>query len=378
VSRAAGASGSQAYPGRVRVLILDDSAKYIAKEPAIREHLGPSIEAHFYYTDYENRLTRILHGTPIFGNFLSHLVFWFGSLYAALDILLRFRPYNCKLFVNPIVGFFYCFLLGLTGRREHIGLAGFLFVHKRSKTYLKFRTWFVNHSCRQASVIVVYSRSEMAEYSRKFPKLSAKFRFVPYGRDFDIFGTRGFEASEPYIAAGGVTNRDFKTLLEALWILSEEKFSVHCKIATRAGLLGTENLPPNVKVLGNVRIDQFGDFLQKASLIVLPLKPTQISGGHMVLLEAMSRGKLAVVADTPGVRDYVGPDSAILYKAGNPVDLARAIRFALEHFDKHEIRTLVRGGQKMYRRCYMHVHLLERLVKELLHSSGGSVKSGKI
>jgi glycosyltransferase involved in cell wall biosynthesis len=378
MSPAAGPSGISAGPGRVRVLIVDDSAKYVAKEPATREHLGPAIEPHFYYTDYENRLTRILHGTPILGNVLSHLVFWFGALYAALDILVRFRPYKCKLFVNPIVGFFYCFLLGWTGRREHIGVAGFLFVHKSSATYLRFRTWFVNYSCRQASVIVVYSRSEMAEYSRKFPKLSAKFRFVPYGRDFDVFGTRAFEPSEPYIAAGGVTNRDFKTLLEALWILSKSNFPVHCKIATRAGLLGTESLPPNVEVLGNVRIDQFGDFLQKASLIVLPLKRTQVSGGHMVLLEAMSRGKLAVVADTPGVRDYVGPDSAILYKAGDPVDLARAIRFALEHFDKHEIQTLVQGGQKMYRRCYMHVHLLERLVKELLHSSGGSVKSGII
>jgi glycosyltransferase involved in cell wall biosynthesis len=378
MSRAAGASGSSSGPGRVRVLIVDDSSEYLANESASHDHLSTLIAPRFYYTNYENRLIRMFHGTPVIGNLMSHLVFWLVCIYAAIEIFLRYRTYEYKLFVNPIVGFFYCFLVGVARRREQIGLAGFLFVHKRSALYVRFRKWFANYSCHNAALIFVYSRSEMAEYSQMFPELSSKFRFVLYGRDFRIFGSRAFEPSQPYIASGGITNRDFGTLVRAMWILSEDKYPVHCKIATRAGQLGAGPIPPNLEILGNIRIDQFGDFVQKASLIVLPLKQTQVSGGHMVLLEAMSRGKLAVVADTPGVRDYVGPDLAILYKAGDPVDLARAIRFALEHFDKHEIQTLVQGGQKKYRRCYMHVHLLERLVKELLHSSGGSVKSGMI
>ena len=369
MSLAAGASGSPAGPGRVRILIVDYSAKYLAKEPAIREHLGPLIEPHFYYTDYENRLTRLLHGTPLLGNFLSHLVFWFESLYAALDILLRFRIYERKLFVNPIVGFFYCFLSRCTGRREQIGLAGFLFVHKNSMAYLRFRTWFVNYSCWQASVIIVYSRSEMAEYSKKFPKLSAKFRFVLYGRDFDVFGTRAFESSEPYVAAGGVTNRDFRTLLEALWILSNCNFPVHCKIATTAGLLDAESLPPNLEVLGNVRIDQFGDFLQRASLIVLPLKHTQVSGGHMVLLESMYRGKLIVVADTAGVQDYAGSDTAIFYVAEDANDLARAIRFGQKDDANGELEAIARQGRRLYSKKYTHAHLLERLVREMIYGN---------
>jgi glycosyltransferase involved in cell wall biosynthesis len=366
MSRAAEASGSSAGPGRVRVLIVDDSSEYLANESASHDHLATMIAPRFYYTNYENRLIRMFHGTPVIGNLMSHLVFWLVCIYAAIEIFLRYRTYEYKLFVNPIVGFFYCFLVGVARRREQIGLAGFLFVHKRSPLYVRFRKWFANYSCHNAALIFVYSRSEMTEYSQMFPELSSKFRFVLYGRDFRIFGSRAFESSQPYIASGGITNRDFGTLVRAMWILSEDKYPVRCKIATRAGQLGAGPIPPNLEILGNIRIEQFGDFLQKASLIVLPLKRTQVSGGHMVLLEAMSRGKLVVVADTPGVRDYAGFDSAILYSAEDPTDLGRAIRFALDHLDEDDIRAIALKGLEMYGRKYTHVHLLERLVRELI------------
>jgi glycosyltransferase involved in cell wall biosynthesis len=359
-------AGNSTHSGRESVLIVDDSTEYLAKEPAIRAYLSSLIEPRFYYTNYENRLIRIFHGTPIIGNLLSHLLFWFVSLYAALDIFVRRRNDKNKLFINPIVGLFYCFLARVARRDERIGLAGFLFVQKQSTVYLALRKWFAGYCCSKASIIVVYSRSEVAEYSRMFPRLVPKFRFVHYGRDFDIFGVRAFESLHPYIASGGVSNRDFGTLAKALWILREEECAVHCKIATRTGQLDVGPIPPNLEMLYNVRLDQFGDFLQRARLIVLPLKRTEVSGGHMVLLEAMSRGKLVVVAGTPGVRDYVDASSAILYKAEDPADLARAIRFVLEHYDDEELQALAREGLKMYRHNYTHVHLLERLVRQLV------------
>lgn len=345
-------------------LVVDDSSEFRAKEAEIRAHISADDAVQFYYTDYEDGLTRLFHKTPAIGNVLYHLTFWLKSSFVALQIFMRFRARN-KLFVNPIVGIFYCGLSRLAGREERVGLAGFLFVRKRSSIYLSLRKRFTVFCCAKATYIFVYSQSEVAEYSQMFPTLSQKLRFVHYGRDFDLFGRQQFDPDQVYIASGGVSNRDFNTLAKALSILWDQRFPVHCKIATRTGHEEIGSIPPNLDIRYDIRIDQFGDFLRKSQLVVLPLRQTPLSGGHMVLLEALSIGKLVIVANTPGVRDYVGDDCAILYEPENAVDLAQRIRCAIENFGDQEFSAIASNGRTLFWSTYTHGDLLRRLIANL-------------
>jgi glycosyltransferase involved in cell wall biosynthesis len=360
---------------RQAILIVDDSSEYRTKERQTREKIGSSDDLRFYYTNYESGLIRIFHQTPALGNLLAHLLFWYRSLITALDIFFSHRMEERKLFVNPIVGLFYCALSRLAGRSERIGLAGLLFVHKNSPIYLNLRKLFTAYCCEKAALIFVYSHSELTEYSKVFPSLSSKLRFVHYGRDFGIFSARAFLSEGPYIASGGVSNRDYSTLAKTLSILDDEKCPVHCKIATRTGHAGIDFVPSNLDIRYDIRINQFGGFLQSALFVVLPLSRSQLSGGHMVLLEAMSLGKLVIVADTPGIRDYVGPTCAILYEPEDPADLARAIRFALEPHNHELLEAIAGRGKEAYWKKYTHANLMERLMSILVDREAPKIGS---
>jgi glycosyltransferase involved in cell wall biosynthesis len=366
MNKTTGTTENAARTDRQAILIVDDSSKYRTKERQIREQIGWDDELVFYYTNYENRLIRLFHRTPLVGNLLAHLLFWCMAMISAFDIFLRHRREEHKLFINPIVGLFYCGLSRLARRSECIGLAGLLFAHKSNSIYLSLRRIFTAFCCEKAALIFVYSRSEVAEYSAIFPSLSSKLRFVHYGRDYDVFSTRSFQSERPYIASGGVSNRDYNTLAKSLSILEGQRCPVYCKIATRTGHAPIESESLNLEIQYDIRIDQFGNFLQSALFVVLPLFGTQLSGGHMVLLESMSRGKLLIVADAPGVRDYVGPACALLYKPEDAVDLAGAIQFALQPHNRELLETLARRGKEAFWSKYTHAHLLVRLMSSLV------------
>jgi len=85
----------------------------------------------------------------------------------------------------------------------------------------------------------------------------------------------------------------------------------------------------------------------------------------MVLLEALSLGKPVIVADTPAVRDYVGPDAVVFYEAENPVDLAQKLRSSIMNLNQEEITLRASRGHTLYWSTYRHSNLIQRLLGEL-------------
>jgi len=223
---------SKRLDGENSTLIVDDSPKYRLREQETRDSLIHHGVVHFYYSDYENSLIRLFHRTPVLGDVMSHILLWAVSLFTAIKIIVFHRE-RTKLFINPIVGLFYCCLSRILGINEDIGLAGLLFAPKSNGLYLRLRKEFTQFCCAKATVVFVYSQGELAEYSGIFPRIASKLKFILYGRDYDVFSNKQFEGSPNYIASGGISNRDFNTLAEALLILQADGFPVKCSIATR-------------------------------------------------------------------------------------------------------------------------------------------------
>ncbi len=300
----------------MKILLVLDSIKYKSHEnDSYKDIFRCDVE--LYFTDYENRIIRFFHGLAFAGNLLSHLSYWLLSAFSALRLIFRNKDkFTHIIFINPIVAFFYC-LLASKGGKCKIYLCGFLFAPKSDRLYYNLRKFLVSKSLRYASGIFVYSIHELRVYSELFPDIAGKLIFVRYGRDFNIFREYEYISDCKYIASGGVSSRDYDTLVSAMKLLEANHQALICKIATRPGTCPTASLPGNVKFLFDIRLNRFGSFLEKSEFVVLPLRSGQLSAGHMTLLESMSLGKNIIVADIPSVRDYVDDDLVLFYKPGD-------------------------------------------------------------
>lgn len=347
------------------VLIILDSDKYRAQEGRIREAVQDICEPAFFYTDYENRLIKFLHGIRGAGNFLSHATYWSVSFWDATRIYTA-KKQPRKLFVNPIVGFFYCLLLAVFRGQDKAVVAGFLFEDKSSPLYLNLRKRFVNFAYGRSAHLIVYSRIEEEKYSAMFPALERKIKFVRYGRDFDIFEENKYSHDSPYVASGGGSNRDFETLVAAMSLLEAEGSPIHARIATRPGNLAAESASGNIMVLHDIRMDTFGSFLAQSLFVVLPLKDNDVSAGHMSLMESMRLGKPVIITDIPSVRDYVNESQVFFYPPGDSQGLAQMIKYVYEQLDGEVVRAKAAAARSLYESEYNFGSFLKRLAGETL------------
>jgi glycosyltransferase involved in cell wall biosynthesis len=171
---------------------------------------------------------------------------------------------------------------------------------------------------------VVFSEVEKEIYSAAFD--------IPLDRfDFVHWGVRAPEAEHPdrpvesgeYVAAIGGNARDYRTLIEAAWILPDMRFV----LVVRPESLGGLKLPPNVIVHTNVSFGSAMNILLHSRFMALPLVDSEVPCGHVTLVAAMHLGKAFVITDSRGVRDYVcDGGNAITVDAGSTQKLADAMR----------------------------------------------------
>jgi glycosyltransferase involved in cell wall biosynthesis len=139
-----------------------------------------------------------------------------------------------------------------------------------------------------------------------------------------------------YVFAGGNSLRDYD-LLEAA--VGGTGIEVHIAATWRGS--GAPNLV--TRVLSH---QEFVDDLAGCGVCVVPLQRTIRSAGQQTYLNAMALGKLVVVTDGPGVRDYIEDGVTGVICAPDPESLAAAIAGALDP-GQHErnLRIAEQGRQ---------------------------------
>ena len=171
---------------------------------------------------------------------------------------------------------------------------------------------------------VVYSKVEREIYSKCFGIPLDRFDFVRWGvRTPTVSTLRGQAEVAEYVSAIGGNARDYRTLIDAAWILPDIRFSLVVRPDSLTGL----KLPPNVTVYTNIPLDQTMEVLSRSRFMVLPLINSEVPCGHVTLVAAMHLGKAFIITDSLGIRDYVRDgENAITVTAGSAEGLARATR----------------------------------------------------
>ncbi len=271
------------------------------------------------YTSYEDSFIRKVRNVKIIGSAFQHVLYWKKSYsYANKIVKSKYDNIFC---LNPIVGVFLGFLN--RGKKSNITLCGFLFEPKRNKFYYKLRKIVTEKALLNINKIVVYGSSEVEYYKAIFPKLN--FVFVKYGIDFDNSSKYiNHDIPEHYFFSGGGSNRDYETLVAAYNQYLNCGGNVKLVIATQPWRLKEYNCD-NIVVLSDVVNETFGDVLKHSKALVLSLKNTKISAGHMVMFQAMSLGIPVIVNDIPAIRDYVDEEAVIFYTSKDAKDLCEKI-----------------------------------------------------
>lgn len=152
---------------------------------------------------------------------------------------------------------------------------------------------FVTGLLRQASTIIVYSRSEQDVYHSTFGVSRDNIRVISIGVDTTFLAPKNSEKTIDVLAAGRDYARDFKTLIEAVRGTSLTTVLV----CPKEHLFGI-TLPKNVEHREQVSYRVMRDLFARAKLVVVTVHPYKTSG-QFGLLEAWAMRKAVIVSDVP-------------------------------------------------------------------------------
>jgi hypothetical protein len=192
----------------------------------------------------------------------------------------------------------------------------------------------VRASVTPRSRAIVYARRERHAFGSFFRVPVDRFVFIPYHTTLTTFDapTGGPPLAQPYVFAGGDSERDYGTLCEAVVGLG---LPVVIACRDRSPFTG-RSVPTNVRVITTTHED-FLRWMYYAHVNVVPLRAgTLRSAGQQTFLNAMAFGTVVIVTDVEGGRDYVlNWENGILVPPGQPAALRVALDRLLQEPSLH-------------------------------------------
>jgi len=189
-------------------------------------------------------------------------------------------------------------------------------------------------------------------------KTENKIIYVPYGIS-EIVKIGEYDKSIPFFSCG-TSNRDYQTLINA-FSRNKQKLTVICRNADIKNI----DLPSNIEVLHNIYFQDYYMYLQKAQVVIIPLKDVNISAGQLVLLQAMSLGKILVVTRCVGIEDYVDENCAIIVEPHSSDAINEAVKYILKN--KEKCILMARNAYKRYENEFTIKHFATRIADIFLH-----------
>jgi glycosyltransferase involved in cell wall biosynthesis len=268
--------------------------------------------------------------------------YWLDPLQTFFRLALRVRHYRLVVNYYHRNGYWLGLWASLRVRRRGPALAWIGFapnphgegIRGRIKEMLTYRA-LLGHD-----LIVCNTRPLIATVARRFPKVARKLAYARWGGtgDEDV----EMAADNGYIFAGGRTNRDFETLLDAL---SGIQYPAIVVAPGDARL--RPDIPDHVAIYRDLPTEEFQRLLLGASIVAVALKHAEVSSGQVVLNRAMRSGKAVVITATAGIDEYVedGHD-AILVAPGDVRDLRAKLSHLID--DPQRRQELGHAARRTY------------------------------
>jgi len=238
----------------------------------------------------------------------------------ALTLWQRAGDFDVVVTLGDRTSLLYGLLCWITGRHSRQIMSEiFIDTPRPANPCWLLKRWFYRRIAHRCTGILTNCSAEIPAIASRFRIGTDKLRYVPLHTT--IAEPRMSERNEGYVLAAGRTLRDYATLLQAAP-------SIPAPIVILCGrddLIGT-TLPANVTVIRDAPRTEYLDRLDRCSVVVIPLLPTERATGQIVLLEAMALGKPIVATRAPGILDHVHDgENGVLVEPGNAEKLAEEV-----------------------------------------------------
>ena len=121
--------------------------------------------------------------------------------------------------------------------------------------------------------------------------------------------------------------------------------------------------------MGPVGEDEYVDLMRSASVVVVALEPARERSAGLSYLNAMAMGKLVIVTEGTGVRDYVDHGiTGLIVPPGDTEALSSALQWALSPSNCSEVEKISAQAQVQVRSRFgpdNYVSSLLRVIDEL-------------
>lgn len=221
--------------------------------------------------------------------------------------------------------------------------------------YGAIKTWLLRLLLPRAHAVVCGSSSEVEVYTTVYRIPRERLHVARLFVADDVFDWPARTVQPNSIFSAGNGQRDYRLLVEAV-----RGLPVDTHIYTAQNDLDGTTLPARVVCHRPVERGVFLDAMMESELVVLPMAPTPVSAGQMVLLQAMAMGKPVVVTDSASVADYVRDgETALITPCGNAAAMREAIQRLLG--DKELRAHLGRQARAAALECYSGVAYAARV-----------------
>jgi len=266
---------------------------------------------------------------------------FFHNLFQASKILRIRHRYDVMVFDSEMLGNMVALLSAFIPRRVPILMIDCLWYEPRSRLKLWLKRLQFRLQAKTVRKFVVWASHEVKDYACIFHLPEEKFEYIPFHHTlegFDFVAGNG-----DYIFSGGDGNRDYRCLIGAV-----RGLDIELRIATRLEHWH-ENLdvPPNVRA-GGTTPEDFRRLMAGAKMVVLPMRGGYLhSGGQQTYLNAMALGKVVIVADDRGARDYIQHGvNGLIVPSGDSTALRRELESVLSN--PGYAQTLAQNAVKAY------------------------------
>lgn len=202
----------------------------------------------------------------------------------------------------------------------------------------------------RADHYIVFSEWEIGLYQARLGIARDRMHFLPYGdwsaeEEPAVTPAAAPEtAAEPYYFAGGYSNRDYPSLIEAFRTIPA-RLVIICSALNKE--LDALDIPPNVTLLRDRPSDEFDAYVKNARACIIPLKHDTGASGQSVMLRLMRYRKAIIATDFGSVRGYVvDGESGLLVK-----DIARDLPAVVDRIERDPAAAEALGAAAYERYC---------------------------
>lgn len=309
----------------------------------VRLMLPPQEAAQFDWRNYSTftpgTLGKILK-TQHFGRLRSGLRTRFTTQGRPQDLIIAHGP-------RPA---FYTALLTGAAKRDAT-FVGMSFNYTDLPTGLSHKQMIKSY--RWIDRFAVYSRMERRLYADYFDLPEERFDFIRWAVDPPITAPGPRTIDGHYAMALGSEARDYATLAEAARLVPNCRIILVARPHNIVGL----SFPANVDVMTDLTWDACWTLMYHSVGSLIPLRSSTTPNGHRTLVGAQMLGKVNVITDSSGIRDYVEDgETGLLVPANDACAFATAIE---RLFDEPDV--MARIGEAAWsfsmRECTPHIHV---------------------